>query len=487
MTSGSIPATNVANSSAIAGKLPVMVWIYLLTVVLPIGFWAGPLFMTTLRLLLLVATVPLMINILRGKYGKVYLTDILFVGHILWAAIAIWANNPDRMIQQVGSVGIEFLGGYAIGRAFIRTREDFAALCRTLVLLVLCTLPFSLYETMTGRPIIVEILRKVPGFISVPVVNIDIRLGLERVQSVFAHPIHYGLFCSVALSLCLVALKGAMSTTRRLMTGLIIAGCGFLALSSGALTAIALQFFFIIWAAMFKNFKQRWWLLVGLFVFGYIVVDILSNRSPLKVFMSYATFSAHNAYWRSIIFDWGVDNIIGSVERGIPASPMFGIGLNDWIRPSFMHSGSMDNFWLVIGVRYGLPGLLLLALGYVIVIVRVMRRQFDGDESLILFRRAWVFTFLGLTFTLCTVHVWTNIYSFIFFMFGAGVWFIAAELNADQTGLGLRDSDIATRVGTGNSNPYTRFPSNKGVAERFTRTVRLQASKNGLRRKGKST
>ena len=89
-----------------------------------------------------------------------------------------------------------------------------------------------------------------------------------------------------------------------------------------------------------------------------------------------------------------------------------------------MYSGSMDNFWLVMAIRYGVPGFCFLAVGYIVVIARVMRRKFQGDTVLQNLRMAWVFTFLGLTFTLCTVHVWTNIYSFVFFMFGAGVWFI---------------------------------------------------------------
>lgn len=421
-----LPVRKPAKSET-KGKLSWMVWIYIVTIVVPIGFYAGPLFMTTLRVLLLVVTVPLMFQVLMGKYGKVYLSDILFVGHILWATVALGVINPDQVVQQMGSVGMEFLGGYAIGRAYIRTREDFIALCRVLVWAVLILLPFSLFETITGRPVLVEILRGLPGLTSVNLVYADIRLGLERVQATFAHPIHYGLFCSVALSLCFVALKGTISNTRRLTTSLAIAFSGFLALSSGALTAIAMQLAFIIWFAIFKGFKQRWWLLVGLFALAYVAVDLLSTRSPLKVFMSYATFSAHNAYWRSIIFDWGVANILGSVEKGIVGSPFFGIGLNDWIRPHYMHSGSMDNFWLVIGVRYGLPGLILLALGYLAGIFQIMRRNFDHDERLLLIRRAWVFTFLGLTFTLCTVHVWTNIYSFIFFMFGAGIWLIAAQ------------------------------------------------------------
>ena len=55
-----------------------------------------------------------------------------------------------------------------------------------------------------------------------------------------------------------------------------------------------------------------------------------------------------------------------------------------------------------------------------------MRRDFSADLILTLLRRAWVFTFLGLSFTLTTVHVWTNVYSFVFFMFGAGIWLITA-------------------------------------------------------------
>jgi len=220
---------------------------------------------------------------------------------------------------------------------------------------------------------------------------------------------------------------------------LIVAATGFLALSSGAITAIAIQFALIIWAAVFANVEKRWWILVGLFAVFYVTVDLLSNRSPIKVFMSYATFSAHNAYWRAIIFDWGISNIFGSAERNIVGSPIFGIGLNDWIRPHFMGSGSMDNFWLVMGVRYGVPGFAILAIGYAYAIYRVMKLDVEGDERLTLIRRAWVFTFLGLTFTLCTVHVWTNIYSFVFFMFGAGMWLITAEKQDGSNGASVEE------------------------------------------------
>jgi hypothetical protein len=172
--------------------------------------------------------------------------------------------------------------------------------------------------------------------------------------------------------------------------------------------------------------------------------------------MSYATFSAHNAYWRSIIFEWGVKNLLGDAGLDIPAAPWFGLGMNDWVRPSYMHSGSMDNFWLVIAIRYGIPGLVLLLIGYVFAIVKVMRRNFDDNFGLLQVRRAWVFTFLGLSFTLSTVFVWTNIYSFVFFVFGAGIWLI----NVDTAVLAGSDSNKKLdTVDKLRSPRYTRFAS----------------------------
>jgi len=406
------------------GKLPVPVLLYLMTVVVPIGFNVGPLAMTGMRFLLLVMVLPMLAQLLMGRYGRILVTDVLFLLHILWATLALAINNPGQVVQQIGSVGMEFIGGYLMGRAYIRTPESFAALCRWGVVLVVASLPLALYETKTGHPIVLEFMRKL-GITGMGISHMEPRMGLNRVQAIFAHPIHYGLFCSVALSLAFVALHDVSSTIWRFISAAIVGFCGFLALSSGALLAIALQIALIAWSIVFARLPWRWWLLVGNFVLAYIVIDLLSNRTPLSVFMSYATFSAHNAYWRSIIFEWGMKNIW--------AHPIFGIGLNDWVRPWYMRSGSMDNFWLVMGVRYGIPGFLLLAAGYAWAVFGLMRRNFNDDPVLSRFRRAWMFTFLGLSFTMTTVHIWTSIYSFVFFMFGAGMWMLQAGQVAEPS------------------------------------------------------
>lgn len=411
-------------TAGVQTRLPWQALVYLLCVVTPIWFNLGPLKLSVLRLFLLVMILPLIFQLLSGRFGRVLVTDILMFLHIMWATVALAVNNPDQVVTQIGSVGVEFIGGYVVARAYVRTPEAFLALCRWIVLIIMCLIPFAVYETLTGHPPLIQMIRDLPGIDSVTIGHQEKRLNLHRVQATFAHPIHFGLFCSVSVALTFVALKDVMSTPSRWILALLSGATGFLALSSGALLAIALQVALIAWATAFDRIRWRWWLLVGLFALAWVVVDMLSNRTPLQVFMSYATFSAHNAYWRSIIFEWGMKNVW--------ANPLFGIGLNDWERPHFMYSGSMDNFWLVMAVRYGIPGFLFLATGYALAVFRIMRRNFDDTPILRHIRRAWVFTFLGLSFTLFTVHVWATIYSFVFFMFGAGIWLVTIPADAHK-------------------------------------------------------
>jgi hypothetical protein len=457
--------TGISAQAFAAMRLPWPVTLYLLCLLIPVWFNVGPLALSLLRLFLMVAILPLLVRLFMGRFGGVLLTDVLFIAHIVWATLALAVNNPGEVVSQIGSVGVEFLGGYLVGRAYIRSPEVFFALCRWLVASVFWLVPFAIYETLTGNPIAIELIRKLPGITSVANLAIDRRLGLERVQAVFAHPIHFGLYCSVAFSLSFVALRGLTTNLRRWISSIIIGIMGFLALSSGALLAICLQIGLIVWAAAFARVRARWWLLVGLFALIWVVIDLLSNRSPLQVFMSYATFSSHTAYWRGIIFDWGLANVLGSTEKGLVGSPWVGIGLHDWVRPWFMYSSSVDNFWLLMAMRYGIPGFLLLAWGYAWVIFLIMRRDFSDDPVLAQIQQTWVFTFLGLTFTLCTVHVWASVYSFVFFMFGGGVWLIAAQPAATPDP-GSADPDTTDAAPRGPR--YSRFPVGAAPRHRST-------------------
>lgn len=431
-------------------KLPLPALIFAFCIVLPIGFNVGPAAFTTLRLFLLIMTGPLLLRLFMGHFGRIRMTDIFFILHFLWMIPAFIVNNPASTVNQVGSAGVEFLGGYLIGRAYIRRPEHIAGIAKFFTVSILCLLPFVLMETQTGRPFVLNLMDRVPGIWVPRDVNNPPRLYMERAQGTFTHPIHWGLFCSIVFSLCFVGLKGRIGTFRRWLGGSIVAFSGFLALSSGALLAIALQYGLIIWDWLFRRNRRRWWILVGLFAGAYVTIDLLSNRSPMRVFMSYATFSAGNAYYRALIFEFGLQSVW--------AKPIFGQGLNDWdwARPDYMHSPTVDNFWLAIAMRYGIPGFLTLTLGYLLAIYKVLRRNFSDAPEIAQVRKAWMFTCIGLTFTLATVHVWSNIYSLVFFTVGAGMWMIEAR----NEGGGPKDAGEdgpGPAPGRGGRR-FTRFP-----------------------------
>lgn len=407
------PGATAARSKV---KLPVV--LFLLAVVVPLTIDVGPLAMTGVRLLLLLMVVPMTLRLFSGAYGQIIATDYLFLLHIAWAGVALAVNNPDRVVANIGSTGIEFLGGYLLGRAYIRSREDMIAMIRALALVIICTLPLALVETLTGRPLILELIAKLPVIRGSAITYDEQRLGLDRVQFAFQTPIHYGLFCTLGFSLYFIGLKGVYSRAKRWSVSALIGLCVFLSLSSGALLPMILQIFMILWATVFARTRRRWLLLFGLFAVIYVTIDLLSNRDPIRVLMTYATFSPGNAYWRAAIAQYGMENIW--------ANPIFGIGLNDWARPSWMHSPSVDNYWLLTGMRYGIPGFLTVACGYAFAVWRVARRDLGDDQELLQLRRAWVFTFAGLALTIYTVHIWAEVYSIVFFLMGAGMWLVSA-------------------------------------------------------------
>lgn len=395
-------------------QLPLLVALYIVAVALPVRYSLGPVQMTGLRTYLAIIFIPLVVIYLRKLPQRGLSIDILMVLFVMWAGVALSQTSPSHALENGGALALELLGGFFLARCYIRTADQLVAVIKFTLIVVLFSLPFAVVESQTGYPPFIASINAIPGLNSVATVNIEPRLGLERVQVMFAHPIHYGLFGSTLTALIYIGTAGRWSFTARLIGLATGVTASFLALSSGAFLSVILQLFLIAWALVFLRVQSRWIMLLAVCVASYIFIDFASNRTPVRVFFSYATFSAHNAYWRGIIFEWGMINVW--------QNPVFGIGLNDWVRPHYMRSGSMDNYWLVLAVRYGIPGFALFAAAYLSGLVRVAFATLPRDYRDL--RRGWVICFIGLTFTLCTVHIWTSIFSFVFFLFGAGLWML---------------------------------------------------------------
>ena len=435
------------------GRLSLAVVLYFLMIALPIHFSLGSVFMTGTRAVLLVTTIPLTFRLFSGQLGRVLPTDVLLLIYSFWSVTTLFMNSPDYAISFGGSYVLEVYGSYLLARNYIRTPEQFRAMCRGIFAILICTLPFAVYETQSGRALIPTLIAKLPGIYSWgDFYNLSAgrRLGLERSQVIFSHPIHYGLFCSSLISLALVAYNGVISFTRRYFLGFLVSVGVVCSVSSGAILPMILQIGLMAWAWIFKTMRMRWLLLGIIVAVCYIIVDILSNRSPITVFLSYATLSSETAYARIHIFEWGMNNVW--------KNPFIGIGMNEWERP-YWKSASMDNFWLLTTVRYGIPGFLLLGSAYFLPVWAAMRRDFGDTGSTWQFRRAWTFMQVGMILTLCTVDVWSTALSYVFFLLGSGAWLVSAQPDAVVASEAI-DQTAALRARTGAT--YTRFAVRRG-------------------------
>ncbi|MEL6620912.1 MAG: O-antigen ligase domain-containing protein [Pseudomonadota bacterium] len=424
-------------------RFPFLTKLVLISLLIPAYFSVGSLALSPSRLLFLVIVPILTINLLRGAYGRLLATDYLIFGFAAWMTLAMLANHtPGVAIEYTGSRTIVILGGYLTARATIRSKAAFVAMIRFLALAVLVTLPFALHEVITSKPLISNWLAQLPGISSNVDINHDPRLGLWRAQVVFAHPIHYGIFCSMAFSLVYVGLADRMGWFRRAITSGLIGLCCFFSVSSGPVLALAAQLGLIGWGAALRGTVHRWTILWSSALVLYIIAELASNRGAIYVIVSKISFSSSTAFARRILFNYGVDQI--------GRTPVFGLGYKPMPLPHWM-TGSVDNFWLFVAVRFGMPAFLLLAAAFLVAVIVAGRRDFSADPELYPLRRAWIFTIVSLILVLATVAIWGELYSLVMFMLGSGMWFLTVapkkQIAASET----------AKADPKRSSRYTRF------------------------------
>lgn len=361
------------------------------------------------RIVLLVLIVPLGIAWLSGRGGRITGADIALLGYSLWLMGTLILHHGADRIPFAGMTAVELFGGYILGRMLIRSEADYRLFIRYFLIALAVLAPVAVIELLTGRMPVADLLA--PFVAVTQKIDFD-RLGLSRVQAGFAHPILFGLFCSLLIANVFYLYRDRIA---KLMLGLGLgAGMTFLSLSAAPLMSVMLQVALGLWEQVTRG---RWWLLLGIAVAGYVVIDLLSNRNPITILISMATFSAHTAWYRILIWDHGTAEVL--------RHPLVGIGLNDWSRPAWMHSGTVDNFWLLTAMRHGLPGLGLVLGGIAWHAAAMIRlRGLSAGEKAV--RLGHLVALAGTVMTLSTVHIWDELLSFVMFYIGAGAFLYSA-------------------------------------------------------------
>jgi hypothetical protein len=414
--------------------IPVIVALFFLGMMLPtsVSVSVGTMRLSAYRIVLILAIVPMLVTLATGRRGHATIWDGLVMAHAAWAMLAliVWGGLRQG-VESGGIYVVEFVGAWLVGRLYIRSYDDFAAMARAFVWVVVGLLVFTVPEALTSVHILYDTIASLTG--GAPAHYIDQRMGLERTFGPFDHPILYGVFSASAFSLAYFMMAERKLTHAKGMAltfGTAVAT--FLSGSSGPYVVLVMQIFVSGWQRALGDVQGRWAALFTLFALTYLSIDLFSNRTPFHVFITYFTFSATSSYNRILIFEYGT----AEVAR----HPIFGIGLADWERPVWM-SDSMDNFWLVIAVRYGLPALGLLLALLLGLIWKVGQRQ-GLPESWRRARHAWAFTLFGIAVAAATVHLWNALFVLFIFLIGAGAWLIDApvtrRINRSRSGMAAR-------------------------------------------------
>lgn len=403
------PLPSLPRSRASDAFNPKVMILFMVCLALPLIVQVASLRLSPYRFVLLAMFLPCVFGWLCGVAGRIRFGDILILGLAGWCALSfLLRHSVANGIEAAGIVFVETLTPYLLARLCIRDLEGFLTMVRALIWIVIGLLPFAIVETLTGWNAILDGLGKLlPTYSDVAKPS---RMGLDRVQGPFEHPILFGVFCGPALALGYYAL----AHRHRLLRVFTVSMTAALSLSSGPLTALMAQAGMVLWDRMLGRFAGRWMLLGVLSAVAYVVVDVLSNRTPAEVFISYAAFNSETAYNRLLIWEWGWVNIW--------QNPFFGIGNDDWLRLWHM-TDSFDMFWLHRAMVHGLPAGLLNLMLFLWVLIALVRKQgLPPHEANC--RTGLVISMIGFFVAGMTVHFWNATFVWLMFLLGSGVWLL---------------------------------------------------------------
>ena len=413
----------VSSPAAVIGKVrgSFLVWLFYLATICPVIFDIGLFSIPPYRLVLLLTVIPCLLMWVIGKFGSIKSIDVLVLLFMVWVAISISINHG--LVQEYQFIGFTFIdtaGAFFLGRAIIRNAKSFLGFVKVHLLTLVLLLPFAIIETQTGDPMLIRVLR--PFARTQPIISYEPRMGLERAQVVFQHPILFGVYSAAILGVVVFGLGYGSSKFKRAIRYSVVAVSTICSVSSGALVALILQTWFIAYEYIMVRRAWRWKVLAILFASAYVLVDVLSDRTPIHVFVSYLTLNVSTGYNRILIWEYGTQNVA--------ANPIFGLGLNDWYRARWM-SASIDNFWLVVAIRYGYPGIILF-LGSILLLIWQLIRVKHLSPLASAIRTGVLISLGGTVVAASTVNLWGPIYAWFMFFIGATVWMLDGDAKTKE-------------------------------------------------------
>ena len=370
----------------------------------------------------LLIVLPYVIRKLMEGAIRFVLPDLLVLIAGVWmfgAMLVHYGISPG--MERGGSVAFDLTVGYFLARISFRSLVDMR---RALVLLlpgvVLAALSIFV-ESVTHRPFVRPLAEAVFGALplyeggSAEVYrqgdNLSmVRMGLYRARGPFEHAIHAGLF--IASLVGIYNLAGLRGYPRFFAN--IVAPLAFFTVSSAALLGLTIGYGLIAFEFLQRHVRELSWrlLIAGGIVFV-ALIEMVSNSGIIGLVSRYATFNAQTAYYRQLIWDFGLQTVW--------QNPWIGIGMADYQRPAWMISNSVDAHWLLLALRYGIVPAICLLGAVVLALVGLGRASTKVPRADQLFYRGIAISLFVLALMMFTVYLWGGVATWFTVILGACV------------------------------------------------------------------
>lgn len=415
-----IPQKNTAYRTKTKGAvnrvlqvLPASILFYSFLIPPEVAFFIGPLRMGSYRIALLIC-IPYIIYAIIYKKMRFHWLDVVLVTVIIWipASLSIHYDLATGL-EAGGRQSYDMLLAYFLGRCCINSFENLKALMLYILpgLIVAALLLF--FESVIGRPFVRQIFQQIFGGAGEVGSELKIlfRIGFFRAYSVFSHPIHAGIFLSSFISFYYLLFKNPQWR----ISGLFVGFFAFFSLSSAGLLGIAMQVALLGYDWLQQKVRDlSWGLIISVMAVMAFLVHVFSQNGIFAVIYSNLTLNPSTGRFRTLIWQYAGDVAL--------KYPWLGIGHEEYERPYWMGTGSIDAHYLFMAVRYGMPSAVLYFFLAVAIIFILSRRVASSATSAA--RDGFLAMAICLSVTVIlmfTVTFWGTMLSWINFMLGAAL------------------------------------------------------------------
>lgn len=384
------------------------------------------------RAFLIVASLYVLGSAARGRVRFAW-PDACIGFAVGWICLAMswtspWQEALTASVAHLTDVGL----AYFFARIAFRDLRDLRMFLIFMLpgLLVIGTI--MALEAITATHIIQGSLSRLTG--ETFYYRSDPRLGLMRAQGPFPHPISAGIFFASFLPLYwLAGFKGWVK-----VAGTLASLCGFFSVSSAALLSLVASVGLLVYNWFTDRIANLSWrvffILAGLFVF---VAEFGTKSGTFSLLMRFGSLNTVSSYQRINIWYFGT--------QSVRKHRWFGIGYGDWERPVWMLD-SVDNYWLLLAMRFGVLPSVLIALATVLAVILIMRRSKRSQGADQQIERGLAMSLSIFALGLISVAVWLSAQVWYFVLLGLTV---SLASSVAQPHRHLMDARQVGRAGAG--------------------------------------